>query len=242
MTGKFKPVQNIPKTYEQFVLEEQQFSELMATSYQAEYEAEAIQGSQYGPGRKNFKDFCKKIGDSLRESLGVNTVTGRISCSSDDYIPGKNYAGAIIYAIDGEFSWKSTGGDTAGRRGRSFYVIIKCTDADRGWPPNASSYGGMVHGYLIYKALGINVTVGNNSRKVCAGGFAWEPNRTPQLRSNSGTLNTINHDVCQSDGYGALNPDEKEVVRYCWDQYTSQGTGRTFEIPLIQEWTIGGGN
>ena len=120
---------NIPRTYEQFLLEAQseeqtEQNQKVVESYQNEYEAEALQGSQYGPGKKDFKEFAIKI----KDSLGVNAITGRISCSCDEYQPGKNYVGAIIYAIDGQFIWMNTGGDTAGRRGRSFYVVIKCTD------------------------------------------------------------------------------------------------------------------
>jgi len=236
MTNKFKPVLNIPKTYEQFVLEDKQFDELINNSYQEEYGAEVNQGPQYGPGKKEFKEFAIKI----KDSLGVNTITGRISCSSDAYQPGKNYAGVVVYAINGQFIWMNSGGDTQGRRGRSFYVIIKCTD---GWPwEEVRKHPGIVHGYLIYKALGIDLRESNNIKKVCAGGFAWMPNKTPSLRFNSITLNTASNDVCQSDSNGELSPEEKRVVMYCWDQYASKGTGHTFEMPFMNDWVAGGGN
>jgi len=40
----------------------------------------------------------------------------------------------------------------------------------------------MVHGYVVYKALGINITVGNNGDKICAGGFSCE---NDELKFNS---------------------------------------------------------
>ncbi|RHZ35953.1 hypothetical protein [endosymbiont GvMRE of Glomus versiforme] len=178
----------------------------------------------YGPGKRNFRDFCRRI----KDGLGVNAVTGRISHDSDIYAPGNNYAGAIIYAVDGEFVWMNSGGDTAGRRGRSFYVIIKNTNI---WPPEAFNHPGGVHGYLIHKALGFNMGNQDDRYKLCAGGFAWMPNREPSLRFNSGTLNSINQNGCESDGSLMLSPDEKDIVRYCWNEYTSRGVGHNFEIP-----------
>jgi len=43
------------------------------------------------------------------------------------------------------------------------------------------------------------------------------PQRNPEapLRFNSGTLNGLVSDVCQSDGSGSLSNDEIEVIRYC---------------------------
>jgi hypothetical protein len=95
---------NIPKTYEQFLLEEQsreksEQDQKIIESYQNEYEAEVSRGSQYGPGRRNFRDFCQRI----KNYLG-SYITGRISCDSDSYVSGNDYAGAIIYAINGNFT------------------------------------------------------------------------------------------------------------------------------------------
>jgi len=108
ITEQFKPEPNVPKTYEQFLLEakieeQSEQGQKIAESYQAEYEAEVSQGSQYGPGRRDFREFCRRIKNSLRVSVGATTVIGRISYDSDEYQPGKNYAGVIVYAIDGEF-------------------------------------------------------------------------------------------------------------------------------------------
>jgi hypothetical protein len=61
------------------------------------------------------------------------------------------------------------------------------------------------------------------------------PDRTPPLRFNSGTLNSVNQNGCESDGSASLSPDEIEIVRYCWEQYVSYGPDRTFEIPFLFE-------
>jgi hypothetical protein len=53
----------------------------------------------YGPGKRDFKDFCRRI-----KNYSGGHIIGKISCDSDRYVPGNNYVGAIIYAVDGEFT------------------------------------------------------------------------------------------------------------------------------------------
>jgi hypothetical protein len=78
-------------------------------------------------GKRNFQEIYKQIeAEMLRNS---SKVTGKISYyGSDKFNPKKNYAGMIIYAIDGKFEWQNSGGQAKGHKGRSFYVIIQCTD------------------------------------------------------------------------------------------------------------------
>ncbi|CAF1407248.1 unnamed protein product, partial [Rotaria sordida] len=77
-------------------------------------------------GKKNFKDLYRRI---KREQ---GNVTCEISVFSDKFNPFFQYVGVIVYAIDGKFEWENReGGRAHGHRGRSFYVIIQCTDK---WP------------------------------------------------------------------------------------------------------------
>jgi hypothetical protein len=69
-------------------------------SYEDELEAKSIQGSQYGPGRSDFKALYRKIKCDL---MGGSKPTCKISCCSDNFDSDKFYAGAIIYAVKGEF-------------------------------------------------------------------------------------------------------------------------------------------
>jgi len=59
-------------------------------------------------------------------------------------------------------------GDARGRNGKSFYAIIKITNF---WPGGSQRPrgAGMVHHYLIEKALGYEI---DNSNFVCGAGFA----------------------------------------------------------------------
>src|SRR3954451_23766466 len=82
------------KTYE---LSEE--AEILA---ETEYQDQVLNGSQYGPGKSDFKGLCRRIKSAL-SSYGK--ITAKISCESDPYKgDGYNYAGAIIYAINGDFS------------------------------------------------------------------------------------------------------------------------------------------
>ena len=86
-----------------------------------------LHGPQYGPGKSDFKGLCRRIKSNLTSVY--EKITAKISCNSDPYKgEDHDYAGAIIYAIDGKFEWRNTAGEAMNRRGRSFYIIIKCTD------------------------------------------------------------------------------------------------------------------
>lgn len=212
-----------PKSEYNLTPQEQRINELAKASYQVEYEAETSQGSQYGPGRRNFGDFCGRI----KSSLG-SYITARISCDSDNYVSGNDYAGAVIYAINGNFTWTNSCGDAAGRNGRSFYIIIKCTNY---WPSEAFNIPGqgIVHDYLIKNALGYDLSSSSDRYTVCGGGFACRA--SGELRFNSVPLNSYDSCGCESDGESALSYEERRIIEYCWDKYKSCGPDSTFEIP-----------
>ena len=54
-------------------------------------------------GKYHFKDLYRRI----RREHG--TVSCEVSVFSDNFNPLRNYAGVIIYAIDGKFEWENNG-------------------------------------------------------------------------------------------------------------------------------------
>ena len=108
-------------SFEEFMKGYEESGEIV-DSYENEFESEIFQGPQYGPGKKNFTSFYKNI----KSKLGK--ITCKISYFSDNFDPNKNYAGMIIYAVDGQFQWLNDAGKAKGWKGRSFYIAIQCTD------------------------------------------------------------------------------------------------------------------
>src|SRR5439155_9241958 len=72
----------------------------LINSYEDEFSSQVVQGSQYGPGRSDFKALYRQI---KRDLMGGSKPTCKISCCSDNFDSSKFYAGAIIYAVKGEF-------------------------------------------------------------------------------------------------------------------------------------------
>jgi hypothetical protein len=227
----FETVQELKNEYktpsfEEF-METYEFDERIVESYEEEAKAQAYQGPKCGPGKSNFKQICENAKRKF-QSYGKD-VTGKISCDSDPHDYGKNYAGAIIYAIDGEYKWENKAGDAKGRNGWSFYVIIKSTSD---WPSGAiGSYGAQVHGYLIYKALGLDLSNSSDEYKITGAGFAREDG---VFKVSSVSLNGSNSREGTSDGDGYLRGKEKELVEYCWDQYIYYGPDKKFPIPYYK--------
>lgn len=178
-------------------------------------------------GKKDFNNFYKKIKSELSSEFGKATV--KISLYGDIFDPNKSYAGAIIYAIDGKFKWVNNGGKAKGQRGRSFYVIIQCTD---NWPEEARGRAGcgLVHDYLIKNTLGINHSDSNDDgkKRVCCGGFGY---RDKKLKFSSVWLNASDQLGCISDGEKYLSDFERVLVKYCFEQYMKKGLHHVFEIP-----------
>jgi hypothetical protein len=54
-------------------------------------------------GKENFKELYRRIKTEL------NTITCKTSFYCDRFDPARNYAGVIVYAIDGKFQWKNYG-------------------------------------------------------------------------------------------------------------------------------------
>ncbi|CAF1253092.1 unnamed protein product [Adineta steineri] len=139
----------------------------------------------------------------IKRKLG--TVTCKISYFCDEFDESKNYAGAIIYSIDGEYEWKNKeGGKANGFKGRSFYLIIQCTND---WPESylKEAGKGRVHDYLLKNVLGIDY----NQKRIACGGFAYV---NGELKFSSIWLNRINQTGAESDGDKMLSEPEKDLI------------------------------
>lgn len=222
----FEVVQELKSGYEIPSFEEfmktYESDDKIINSYEDEFKAQVVQGSQYGPGKSNFTEICRNARQKF-QSYG-KSITGRISCDSDYFYSWKEYAGAIIYSINGNYKWENSGGEADGRTGWCFYVIIKCTND---WPDEdkTDTGNGVVHRSLIRRGLGFDI---NNTTAVCGGGFAW---RYGGKRYGSWSLNERNVIGGTSDGDRQLSPDEIKLVDYCWEEYEKHGPSHTFDIP-----------
>jgi len=205
-----REIENEIPSYEEF-MKNYKGDELVENSYQAEHEAKITRGPQYGPGRSDFSGLCRRIKDDLGGDL-----TCRISDDSDYFYSNRNYAGVIIYAVDGKFRWQFSNSHI----GRSFSMIIKCAD---GW--GSPGIGGF-HASIIKDKFGIDLSYNNNS--VCCGGFVW---RDGTLRFNSYALNSVDQIGGSSDGSSELSYYEKRLVEYCFNEYKAKGPGSVISIP-----------
>ncbi|WNE40486.1 MAG: hypothetical protein GBAus27B_000553 [Mycoplasmataceae bacterium] len=207
---------SIPIAYEQFIKNYDEDTKV-TTSYQLELEDEIFQSSGYGPGKKNFVDFYKR----LKSDIGKSSC--KISHYSDQFEKDKNYAGMIVYSVNNEFKWFNDKGKANGHRGRSFYIVVQCTDK---WPELAfkEAKQGRVHDYLIKDTLGIEY----NQDIVCCGGFSYH---NGQMKYSSVWLNGRDQKGCKSDGNKYLSNNEKVLVDYCFEIYKSHGPGKIFELP-----------
>lgn len=115
------------------------------------------------------------------------------------------------------------GGKASGYKGRSFYIIIQCTD---GWPEEhlKAAGQGRVHDYLLRNVLGINF----DQDRIACGGFAYV---NGQLKFSSIWLNSRDQSGVKSDGNKMLSDAEKTLVIYCFNEYKRHGKNHTFEIP-----------
>ncbi|KAF0465764.1 hypothetical protein F8M41_026211 [Gigaspora margarita] len=171
-------------------------------------------------GKENFRKLYKRIKSELGD------INCKISHFSDKFDESKSYAGMIVYAIDGKFTWKNTGGKASGHEGKSFYIIIQCTNH---WPSEAyRDGGGLVHHYLVKNTLGYDY----NQDIVCCGGFSYHKNR---LKFNSSWLNGKDQKGCRSNGLRHLSDPEQILIEYSFEQYKKYGKDHIFKIPRYIE-------
>jgi hypothetical protein len=78
MVYEIKDKYKIP-TFEEF-MKTYEFDDGIVNSYDNEFNSQAVQGSQYGLGKSDFKGICRKI----KNELGL-TISCKISCDSDSF-------------------------------------------------------------------------------------------------------------------------------------------------------------
>ncbi|CAG8510573.1 1646_t:CDS:1, partial [Racocetra fulgida] len=156
-------------------------------------------------GKKNFKNLYKRIKSELGD------ITCKISYFSDNFDENKNYAGMIVYAVNGNFAWNNTGGKASGYKGRSFYVVIQCTN---NWPSDVLKDvgNGQVHHHVIKSTFGFDY----NQDIVCCGGFSYH---NKQLKFSSLWLNGRSQEGWESDGSKYLSRPEQILVEHCFEEY-----------------------
>lgn len=178
-------------------------------------------------GKDNFQT---SVYGPVFKALGQK-ITVKISCSSSKYVPGKNYAGLVIYHNAGSVLWKQAPdqGIAAGRRGRSFYALILCTDS---WSPFTykAAGKGIVHDYLFQQYFGMNVPMSD----ICCAGFAVRgPRGTASY--TSGPLNSSNGRIpgweWKSDGSSHASLPETALINFIIREWKAQGPSTIVQIP-----------
>ena len=121
-----------------------------------------------------LKIHSDKEAETSEECIRVKTM--HISCQSDTYQPGHNYAGVIIY------QWKTANNTHC----KSGYIVIQDTDSEnvKKW---IGKEPGAVHGPVYRNAFGESVSEGN----VVGEGFALRNGkyRVEKFEINSSVFN-----------------------------------------------------
>jgi len=173
-------------------------------------------------GKSDFKTLCKKA----QEEIG-SPLTLKVSAFSDTYDISKNYAGMIIYAVDGKFNWINTAGDTKGYKGRSFYFGILDTSKYPTQELLRDVGTGRVHHYLILKLTGREYT----QDTVCCGGFAIHEGK---LKYSSVWLNARDQypkdSFGKSDGDKMLSASERELYGFAVEKWKINGSNKAHDL------------
>jgi hypothetical protein len=177
-------------------------------------------------GKKDFKGICQQA----KKTNG--TLSVKLSYFCDTYSSTASYAGIIIYAVDGQFKWTSTSGDTKGHGGQTFYVGIIDTAKYPAGELSRDVGQGRVHHYVIRKLIGREYS----QDTVCCGGFAilkgkmhfssvWLNQRDQYPKEGFG----------KSDGSKFLSTLEQEVVEYVIQQWAALGSNKVVSLPSSVE-------
>jgi len=166
--------------------------------------------------------LCKQAQDQLGAP-----PTLKISAFSDKYDSSKSYAGIIIYAVDGKFSWINDKGVAIGYKGRSFYCGILDTSKYPTDELKRDVGTGRVHHYLILTLTGREFT----QDTVCCGGFAIHESK---LKFSSVWLNARHQypkeSFGKSDQDKYLSSLEKELCNFAVDKWKTSGVNTAHEL------------
>ena len=181
--------------------------------------------------------FMLSTGNSMimhmfRTSHGsIDVKTMHISCQSDTYQPGRNYAGVIIYQYDGKSEWR-TANNTHCKTG---YIVIQDTDSDdvKKW---IGKEPGAVHGAVYRNAFGESVSEVN----VVGEGFALRNGKyeLEKFEINSSVFNNPQGSMYHDDRRRMHELSEhcvRKVVEYWKTAGYSWVTQRNFEVTQLLE-------
>ena len=154
-------------------------SEAMSLSNPASSEMKVYENA--APKIALEKDGPKKVvnNDECRKAVKVETM--HISCKSDTYEDGQEYAGVIIYQYYGKSEWRTANGTHC----KSGYIVIQNTNSKavkqwRGKEPGA------VHGAVYRNAFGESV----NTENVVGEGFSLRKEKSQiKFKNRSSVFN-----------------------------------------------------
>ena len=133
------------------------------------------------PGNEGIRMGCTSEGY-------IDVETMHISCQSDTYYPGHNYAGVIIYQYDGKSEWRTANNTHC----KSGYIVIQDTDSEnvRKW---IGKEPGQIHGAVYRNAFGESVSEGY----VVGEGFALKEGecKVQKFEINSGVFNNPKNSI-----------------------------------------------
>ena len=139
--------------------------------------------ASYGFFASCFRVASEKERITITETSGriIDVETMHISCRSDTYQPGHNYAGVIIYQYDGKSDWRTANNTHC----KSGYIVIQDTDSEnvKKW---IGEEPGQVHGAIYRNAFGESL----KKAKVVGEGFALRKIRKEQFEVEKLEINS----------------------------------------------------
>jgi hypothetical protein len=175
-------------------------------------------------GKKDFQIFIQQA-----QAYNGGIVPMKISYFSDLFDPQKNFAGLIVYHVDGQFEWQQdSSGKTAGFKGRSFYIVIQDTGK---WPETQFKRAGqgMIHDHILKSNIGIT----KDSNRVCCAGFAVMNGVTKysSIWLNK-TENASSPMPWYSDGDKMMSSLESQILDFAVSEWKNRGKNITFGVRL----------
>ena len=153
----------------------------------------------------------------------------RLSCESDPYTSGKNYAGFILYGWKDKKGRMLTDWRLNGKHCKSGYLVIQSTDSPRVKKHQRAGAPGVVHGAVYWNVFGS----GSKVKQAVGEGFSLLDGR---YEWNSYTFNT------GSNGYHDYMPDISSLAEKCvrnilddWKETSEVGKTYTVQELLAED-------